>query len=291
MSADDISAEAECTDQPVAAIQQCSAYLLLFSSAAERSPGVRKELETAFECRKTIIPYKIEDVPMSDAFRYFLSGIQWIVAQPNDAVFSHLIDAIGTALVEDAQARPAEGTRTGDEAVSFPPPQGRPWSSREPKQRIVCTVVAVWSLVLAVVLVIWLMGRFGRAETTPFTPIDTASESQQSAPASPADTSPVPFPVGPTPSEAAPYVEDLPDFLTQPNWSSPLNLGVPSDFVFLWNVVGAKADDIVVLQWETEHVNGPVIFQAIDLATMTVLWTLPLDGRKLSNQVRRCLPI
>jgi hypothetical protein len=65
----------------VAAISQCRIMVVVFSSHANRSAQVLREVERAVSNgRVIIIPYRIESVPPSGAMEYFLSSLHWIDA-------------------------------------------------------------------------------------------------------------------------------------------------------------------------------------------------------------------
>ncbi|MCL2456677.1 MAG: TIR domain-containing protein [Defluviitaleaceae bacterium] len=76
------------------AIRDCGTFVLVFSEYSNISDAVFREVQLAFESRKTIIPVRINDVPVSDDLKFFLSGIQWVNATPEQLQFNKLIDDI-----------------------------------------------------------------------------------------------------------------------------------------------------------------------------------------------------
>lgn len=66
--------------QIVKAIQNCSALVLLASKETNESGHVTNEVSIAFDKRKTIIPFRIEDFTFTDEFIYFLGRKHWINA-------------------------------------------------------------------------------------------------------------------------------------------------------------------------------------------------------------------
>ncbi len=65
---------AEITD----AIQRSQVLVLLYSSAADKSVHVRRELHLAAEHGLRVIPVRLEDVKPDGSLAYFLAGIHWI---------------------------------------------------------------------------------------------------------------------------------------------------------------------------------------------------------------------
>ena len=66
--------------QIVHAIRNCSALVLLASSSTNTSGHVSNEVSLAFDNKKTIIPFKLEDITFTDEYLYFLGRKHWIEA-------------------------------------------------------------------------------------------------------------------------------------------------------------------------------------------------------------------
>lgn len=60
------------------AIQNCDIFLLVLSKASQQSIWVEKEIDSAIYYRKTIVPFQIDDSPMTDMFRFYLNNVQTI---------------------------------------------------------------------------------------------------------------------------------------------------------------------------------------------------------------------
>jgi formylglycine-generating enzyme required for sulfatase activity len=60
-----------------AAVNQCGAFLLLLTAAANQSPHVLREVELAFNARRPILPLRIAGTVPSSDVQYFLSTSQW----------------------------------------------------------------------------------------------------------------------------------------------------------------------------------------------------------------------
>ena len=82
------------------AIQNCRVMVLVFSSHANTSPHIPKEIERAVTRQAPIIPFRIEDVPPSDALDYFISSVHWLdaIGGPLDGHLGRLGDAVERTL-------------------------------------------------------------------------------------------------------------------------------------------------------------------------------------------------
>ncbi len=66
--------------QIVQAIRSCSVLVLLASEGTNASGHVSNEVSLAFDNKKVIIPFKIQDITFSDEYLYFLGRKHWIEA-------------------------------------------------------------------------------------------------------------------------------------------------------------------------------------------------------------------
>lgn len=64
----------------VQAIESAKVFLLIYSKNSSISRHVKNELENADINDVYIIPYKIDDTRLTDAFKYYLTGAHWITA-------------------------------------------------------------------------------------------------------------------------------------------------------------------------------------------------------------------
>ena len=62
------------------AIQQSKVMLMIFSRHSNTSEQVLREVQLAVDCRVPIIRLRIEDIPLSDDLRYYLSTPHWLDA-------------------------------------------------------------------------------------------------------------------------------------------------------------------------------------------------------------------
>src|SRR3954452_1067749 len=62
------------------AIQQTKVMLLIFSRHSNSSEQVLREVQLAVDCRVPIVRLRLEDIPLSDDLRYYLSTPHWLDA-------------------------------------------------------------------------------------------------------------------------------------------------------------------------------------------------------------------
>ena len=77
------------------AISECRVMVLVFSSFADQSRQVRREVHLALEKDVTLIPFRIEDI-VPNALGYYLSNIHWLdaVTPPLQEHLTHLADKV-----------------------------------------------------------------------------------------------------------------------------------------------------------------------------------------------------
>jgi hypothetical protein len=99
-------------------INRSRVMVLVFSSNANASPQIRREVERAVNKGLPIIPFRIEDILPSRSLEYFLSSPHWLDAltPPVEAHIQRLADAVTTLLsrldgtaTETAPPSPARG--------------------------------------------------------------------------------------------------------------------------------------------------------------------------------------
>ena len=66
--------------QIVSAIKSCSVLVLLASENTNASGHVSNEVSIAFDSKKVIIPFKLQDFEFTDEYLYFLGRKHWIEA-------------------------------------------------------------------------------------------------------------------------------------------------------------------------------------------------------------------
>lgn len=91
------------------AIRTCQVFLLILSTNAQESQWVLKELDSAVNCAKVIIPFMLEDFPLNDEFNFLLTGAQRYSAYQKKAeVIETLIARIRAITGAPEAEKPAE---------------------------------------------------------------------------------------------------------------------------------------------------------------------------------------
>ena len=123
----DVPAGSNWKTQLVEAIRQARLMVLVFSSEADRSPQVMREVDIAFESGVPIVPFRIEDVKMSDEMYYCIAARHWLDAL-NPPLEEHI-----ARLTAGAQAILAARPTGNDTAMAAGAPTGAPGGrGREP---------------------------------------------------------------------------------------------------------------------------------------------------------------
>lgn len=143
----------------VNAITNCRAMVLIFSSSANTSTQIKREVERAVHKGKVIIPFRIEDVEPSGALEYFISTPHWLDAltPPMEKHISRLAGTVRSLLdgLEEV-AGVQESIPHHRESSSISPiqktPKSIPWG--------LVLAMASTGIVLAT-MIFFLMGRQG----------------------------------------------------------------------------------------------------------------------------------
>lgn len=102
----------------VESISSSRLVVFVFSTSANASPHIRRELECAVSHGIPILPFRIEDTVPSESLQYYLGGIHWLDAltPPLEAHLRHLAGTVKVLLERDDQ------TPSGNRAPAAPPP-------------------------------------------------------------------------------------------------------------------------------------------------------------------------
>jgi TIR domain len=89
----------------VEAIDNSRLMVLIFSSGANQSRQIYREVERAVSKGIPILPMRIEDVPPADSLAYYMNAVQWLDAHtpPPEQHLQRLVDATRTLLRIDLQ--------------------------------------------------------------------------------------------------------------------------------------------------------------------------------------------
>lgn len=165
---------AECI---VDAIQSSRVMVLIFSSSANESPQVMREVERAVSKGVAIIPFRIQDVVPSKSMEYFLSSPHWLDAMhpPLDKHLEYLADTVQLMMQRLTGAKePME--------KPVPPPAAKPAPVpvRAPRQSGAWMVAGVLALLLLAAGGYAIISHLGSKES-PATFVAAAPATQPSA--------------------------------------------------------------------------------------------------------------
>ena len=106
----DVPPASDWAEQIVEAIARAAVMVLVFSSSANGSPQVRREVERAVHRNVRVLPFRVEDVLPSRSLEYFLSTQHWLDAfpPPMEPHYARLRDYLKPLLSADA-AVPGHG--------------------------------------------------------------------------------------------------------------------------------------------------------------------------------------
>jgi len=184
----DIAPGVEYATAIVDGLDNSRVLVVIFSSSANASPDVRREVQLAESRNIRIVPLRIEDVAPTEAMAYFLSAVQWIDAltPPLDAHLQSLVATIKAQLPRNppAESRPPPEPLVGQapDAHAGPGQERIKQPPRGSARRIGVPVAIVVVLLLAAA------GLYGSGLFDRSRPSDAAATSTPTTP--PVDTWP-----------------------------------------------------------------------------------------------------
>ncbi len=114
MAPRDIPGGSNYTKEIPGAIRGCKAFVLILSENAQNSHWVLKELDSAVNCGKVILPFMVEDCALNDEFNFLLTGAQRYAAYQKKAEaleiligrIRNILDTSGSCSPEEAAPQP-----------------------------------------------------------------------------------------------------------------------------------------------------------------------------------------
>ena len=97
------------------AIAASRVMVLIFSDHANHSPQVRREVERAVNKSVVIVPFRIENVPVSKSLEYFISVPHWMDAYSGGPLEAHLTRLEQTVKALIHTGEPNQSATTADE--------------------------------------------------------------------------------------------------------------------------------------------------------------------------------
>jgi hypothetical protein len=94
----DVTAGMEWSECIIDAIEECRVMVLVFTTNANESPQIRREVERAVNRGVAILPMRIEDILPGRALEYFIGNVHWLDAM-TPPLESHLQNLAGTVKI------------------------------------------------------------------------------------------------------------------------------------------------------------------------------------------------
>jgi hypothetical protein len=224
----DIAPGAEWAESIVDAIDHCRLMILVFSSSANRSRQIHREVQQAFDKEVPVVPLRIENVSPERSLAYYMGPVHWLDAltPPLEQHLHKLAQSVTALLQADgADGTPTEERRPWSEREAqgrsaghrpFQPPPSRPARQISARTAVVGSVIGAAVAVAATIAIGVLFMRTTPTESTLSTPSVPQAPSVAQAPPAPsppaalstpeAPSTPVtpPAPVTPPPQPAPP---------------------------------------------------------------------------------------
>lgn len=104
------------------AIQRCDIFLLVVSKGSQESIWVEKEVDSAINYRKTIVPVRIDDEPLNDMYRFYLNNVQMLsFVDEKDKFYKYLEGVAGNRVDSPAvEASPIPESRMNSRRIEHP---------------------------------------------------------------------------------------------------------------------------------------------------------------------------
>lgn len=151
----DISPGKNFPEAIIEGIEDGKVVVLIFSSHANKSPHVTRELTNAVNKGRIIIPFRVEDVTPSKSMEYLISVPHWLdaVTPPMEKHIDRLVETVESIINPDQKPAP-------------PPPAGDPETSpdhhreRESRAGVFLSagkkILAITGVILAVALLVFI---------------------------------------------------------------------------------------------------------------------------------------
>lgn len=210
------------------AIRNCQVFVLVFSQNAMSSIWVSREVDRALNEGKRILPFVIEDAPLSDEFNFYLTNVQRYPAYLNferelQRMIRDIHLAIGqpAAQVGEAKGAPLAGaggaqhpTANAAPRPAAPAFQTAPAPSRA-KQKAILPLILAPAAVLLGLLILWLV-KGGKAKPSTQTAEQPTEAPAATEVAEQPTTAPVATKVAEQPTAAPAAETPAPEQPTQP---------------------------------------------------------------------------
>ena len=124
MAPRDIPGGSNYTKEIPIAIRGCKAFVLILSDHAQSSQWVLRELDSAVNCGKVILPFMLEDCTLNDEFNFLLTGAQRYAAYQKKAeALEKLVSRVRGVLEADRSGVQADAEESAEPAQEQPAEQ------------------------------------------------------------------------------------------------------------------------------------------------------------------------
>jgi formylglycine-generating enzyme required for sulfatase activity len=143
-------------------INACKVFVLVFSSSANNSPNVEREVERAVSKQKIIIPFRIEDIKPTGALEFHLSSPHWLdaITPPVESYIRQLGNSIKLLLNTNNMSNSDSQTE-----VSAPEKIEWPQSKKETSNMII-KIVCLMGIIVVLIGVIWVFISIAQTNIT-----------------------------------------------------------------------------------------------------------------------------
>lgn len=120
----DIMPGADWGESIVRSIRESRLLLLVFSTSANKSKQIKREIEVAADGGVTIVPLRIENITPTESFKYFLGNIHWMDAltPPLELHLQMVAEKVKAILTTDISREPPEkASKAATEERRSPP--------------------------------------------------------------------------------------------------------------------------------------------------------------------------
>ena len=140
------------------ALHGCRIVVLIFSATANASKQIGREIKLAVDHEKTVVPVRLDKVPIADNFAYFLGAAQWLEAP--DGLREEHLQRLATTLLSHLSdvEQPVGSTRAAESAATARQERtsGEPQSKRTGRLRRYGFYVAFVVAVLLLATIVWI---------------------------------------------------------------------------------------------------------------------------------------
>jgi TIR domain len=271
------------------AIQQTKVMLLIFSGHSNSSEQVLREVQLAVDCRVPIVRLRMEDIPLSDDLRYYLSTPQYLDAltTPLSKHIPPLVAAVkellGPANEEPTGVAPASSAARVIETI----PTSAGTTELKPAETRKMPMI-VWAIVVLAVLGFTMWSRLSKKSDLRSAPTPAPEPTLTVAPSPVVSATPIALQASPspvavplvTPSPAALEISPTPEAKPSPSAPEPNKKGPLPRNNRTWQ---AWMDEFVHNFIASNETND------VDLAMSFYAPTVDLfdEGRKSGDAIRR----